>query len=244
MLLPWEGTKRMSIGEPGRTHLPRPYRHGTGPLAILCLLAISATLARATASQPSPWIELGSVSQVNFLWSIKAMPGEGPTGAGPLGAQRPCLLVAASWRTGQLEYHRSKYRQCAPASPLRRSGPPLIASAVQPSTGAPVRISAVGMIFAPAAHSVRITLADGKTELIRLRSFDPAKAPGTGGGRFSYIALTVHGAWCAERLVSLSASDKTLWDSGVDDYRCGAGGAPKFAGRSVLRTAQRRPQRR
>jgi hypothetical protein len=94
------------------------------------------------------------------------------------------------------------------------------------------------MIFAPAARSARITLADGKAELIHLRSFDPAKTPGSGLGHFSYAAFTVPGAWCAERLVSLSAGGKTLWDSGVDDYRCGVGGAPEFAARAPLRPSQ------
>jgi hypothetical protein len=221
----------MSIGEPGRTHLPRPSRLYAGALAILFLLALSATPVQATASKPSPWIELGGGSHRNFLWSIKAKSGEGPTGEGPLGTQRPCLLVAASWQTGQLEYHRSKYRQCAPASPLRRSGPPLIASAMQPSTEAAVQMSAVGMIFAPAARRVRVTLDGSRTKTIRLHTFDRVDAGAPGLGHFRYAAFDIHGAWCAERLVSLSGGGRMLWDSSVDDYRCGAGGPPKFAGR-------------
>jgi hypothetical protein len=86
-------------------------------------------------------------------------------------------------------------------------------------------MSAVGMIFAPAARRVRVTLAGGKTETIPLRDFDPAQGGAAGLGPFRYAAFAIHGTWCAERLVSLSGSGRTLWDSGIDEYVCGEDGA-------------------
>jgi hypothetical protein len=59
-----------------------------GALAVLCLLAVSTAHVAAAAPNPSHWIELGGGSDGNFLWSIKAKPGEGPTGEGPLGGRR------------------------------------------------------------------------------------------------------------------------------------------------------------
>jgi hypothetical protein len=140
-------------------------------------------------------------------------------------------LVAASWRSGPLEFHRSTYLECGPKVALSRTGPPLIASAAQPSSEAPVKMSAVGMIFAPAARRVRLTLPGGQTETLRLRKFDPAQADGVQLPPFRYAAFAIRAEWCAERLVSLSASGAVLWDSGVDDYACGSEGEPHFAAR-------------
>jgi hypothetical protein len=209
-----------------------PWRVSLSGLAALSLLALSAVTVMAAASRPSPWVELDSGSHGNFLWSVKAKLREGPMGEGPLGAQRPCLLVTASWQSSRLEYHRSKYRECAPGTALRRSGPPLVASGMQASTGAPAQISAVGMVFAPAARRVRVTFSGGNTKTIRLRNFDPAQTGDPALGRLRYAAFTVHGSWCAERIVSFGAGAAMLWDSGVDGYACGSGaeGPPHFEG--------------
>jgi hypothetical protein len=204
-----------------------------GTLALLCLLAVAAAPVLG-APKVGQWVELDKGSEgKNFFWSIKAKLGEGTTGRGSLGAQRPCLLVATTWRTGRLEYQRSKFRQCASASPLRRAGPPLIASGMQPSSGAARQFSAVGMIFALAARRVRLTLSGGRTKTIRLRDLDPAQRRAAGLGRLRYAAFAIRGEWCAERLVSLGAGGKILWDSAVDDYACGSEGEPHFAARGA-----------
>jgi hypothetical protein len=196
-------------------------------LAALGAFVVAAAFAASAISAPAgPWAKLGAEDRGSYHWSVKARTSAAAKG--------PCLLVAASWRSGPLEYHRSTYRECAPAAALRRSGPPLIASGAQPSTGASVQMTAIGMIFAPAARSARITFAGGRTETIRLLKFDPAQAGTPELGRFRYAAFAVHGTWCAERLVSLGASGGVLWDSGVDDYDCGSGGEPHFSRRLSL----------
>jgi hypothetical protein len=193
-------------------------------IGLLGVLALSAPFAApAISASHGPWARLAAEDRGSYQWSVKA----GASAA----AKRPCLLVAASLRTGPLEYHRSAYRECAPTAALSRTGPPLIASAAQPSTGPSVKMSAIGMIFSPAARRVRITLAGGRTETIRLRRFEPAHARGIELPPFRYAAFAIRGEWCAERLVSLGASGAVLWDSGIDDYACGSEGEPQFAAR-------------
>ena len=193
-------------------------------LGLFGVLVLSAAFAApAPCATDRPWVKLGAEDRGSYRWSVKARSSAATKG--------PCLLVAAIWRSGPLEYHRSSYRECALAGALRRTGPPLIASAAQASTRGSVRLSAIGMIFSPAARHVRITLAGGRTETVRLRGFEPVHARGIELPSFRYAAFPIHGAWCAERLVSLSASDAVLWDSGVDDYACGSQGNPHFAAR-------------
>jgi hypothetical protein len=201
-------------------------RAGKGILGVISALALGAGIAAPAISAPSgSWAELGAEDRGSYRWSVKA----GPSAA----AQGPCLIVAASWRSGPLEYRRSSDRECAAASALRRSGPPLIAVGAQPSTRAPAKISAVGMLFGLAARRLRITFAGGRTETILLRRLDSAQADAAHLRPFRYAAFAIRGEWCAERLVSLSAGGRVLWDSGVDGYRCGSGGEPQFAAREA-----------
>ena len=74
---------------------------------------------------------------------------------------RPCLMVGTAWRTNPFELHRSHYRSCAAGGGLDPSQPPVIAIGVQPSTGSPVGMTAVGMIVAPGVRHVRAVLRDG-----------------------------------------------------------------------------------
>jgi len=158
-----------------------------------------------------------------YLWEVKAKRKDG---AGQAGAQQPCLLVGTTWEVGPFDYRRSRYRACAGGEGhLTAADPPLIATGVQPSSGESVDMTAVGMIFAPAARRVRITLSDGSQETIRLHRFSRRQARSARLSRFEYAAFAIHGLWCAERVVSLSATGGTLWDSGTDGFTCGADGS-------------------
>ena len=86
-------------------------------------------------------------------------------------------------------------------------------------------MTAVGMLFAPAARKVRITLSDGRQETIQLHRFTQRQARSARLNRFEYAAFATRGLWCAERMVSLSATGKVLWDSGTDGFSCGADGS-------------------
>lgn len=192
-------------------------------LSLLVVLVLGAAFAApANSALSSSWAKLGAEDRESYRWSVKVRANDAAKG--------PCLLVAASWRSGPLEFHRSTYRECASPAVLGRYGSPLIASATQQSAGASVQMSAVGMIFAPATRRVRITLAGGRTETIHLRRFEPSHARGAELPSFRYAAFAIRGEWCAERLVSLGASGAALWDSGLDDYECGVDDDPHFAG--------------
>lgn len=190
-------------------------------LAGALLLPLVAGVAMASAQPTSPeTIGLGGGRLGEYLWNVEAMRQDGGQGTGPGGAQRPCLLVGTKWQVGPLNFRRSRNRECAGASELTATGPPLTAAGAQPSTGGHPRLTAVGMIFAPAARRVRVGLAGGRWMTINLHAPNPAQAHEAGLERFRYAAFAVHGAWCVERMVSEGSSGRVLWDSGVDGYTC------------------------
>lgn len=183
-------------------------------LPVSLILPVLAATAFAARPADSPWVGLGGGKSGDYLWAVKAKRPEGPAGAGPSGAQRPCLVVGTLWRVSRFSYHRNKNRQCVDADDsLDPHQAPLVASGAQPSNGGPAELTAVGMIFAPTARRVRVTLCDGDEETIRLDELPASQASSAKLGRFSYAAFAVHGEWCAERLISEGVSGRVLWDS-------------------------------
>jgi hypothetical protein len=91
---------------------------------------------------------------------------------------------------------------------------------MQPTGSRGAKLSSVGMLFAPAVRAVRVTLAGGRSKTIALPSLSPRQARDSGLGRLRYTGFVIHGTWCVERLVSLSAARRALWDSGTDEYDC------------------------
>jgi hypothetical protein len=91
-------------------------------------------------------------------------------------------------------------------------------------------MTAVGMIFAPAVRQVQITLSSGREEVVHLHKFSHRQAHSARLSRFEYAAFATRGLWCAERMISLGATGRTLWDSGTDGFPCGAegSGGPSF----------------
>ncbi len=203
--------------------------------AMLALTAVFAFGASAVASSTDPWTGLDSGRVGEYYWEVKAKRQPG-AGSGRVAAHRPCLLVGTTWELGPFNYRRSRFRACAGAKGhLTAADPPLLATGVQPSSGDRVKMTAVGMIFAPAVRRVRVTLADGREQTIHLDRFSAKQARTSRLSRFKYAAFAIRGLWCAERLVSQSAAGKTLWDSGTDELGCsgngskGSAGSPEFA---------------
>jgi hypothetical protein len=197
-------------------------------LVVLGVLCFAATASGAsTSSLEGRWLGLGGGDVGAFHWSVEAKRSDG---AGPRAKRSPCLLVGTTWRTGPYSYRRSQSRQCAGASGLSPTDAPLVARGVQPSSGESARLTAVGMIFAPAVRRLRATMPDGSTKTLRLSRLRDSDAQAAGLAPFRYAAFTAHGEWCAERLVAEAASGRVLWDSGDDGYACGDSGPPRFAG--------------
>ena len=185
-------------------------------IACLSLFAIATAAPASSAPPPGPWFGLDSGRVGDYQWSVKAR-------------QRPCLLVGTSQQVGPYSYRKSKYRACAGSTThLATSEPPLIAASMQPTSAATAEITAVGMIVAPTARRVRITLSNGQRATIPLEKPTTAQASASMLGRFRYAAFAVRGSWCPERIVSQDAAGRTLWDSGTDSYRCNPDGAPNF----------------
>lgn len=189
---------------------------------MLALVGAGATVAQGAAPRQASWVELASGRAGQYVWSVGV---HRPRGATAGTAARPCLSVTALWRLSRFSYRRTRYRDCAQGpGRLTAADGPVIASAGQPSDSALPKITAVGMVFAPAVRRVRITLAGGRQKTIRLQTLSRVQARESGLGRLRYAAIVVRGTWCAERLVGQGASGKALWDSGTDQYACRARG--------------------
>jgi hypothetical protein len=187
-------------------------------VACVSLFAIAAAAPASSASQTGSWFGLDSGRVGDYQWSVKAR-------------QRPCLLVGTSQQVGPFSYRKSKYRACAGSSTrLATSEPPLIATSVAPTSATAADITAVGIVVAPAARRVLITLSNGRTAAISLNPASPARASAANRRQFRYAAFAARGWWCPERIVSQDAAGKTLWDSGTDGYTCSPGQPPNFSG--------------
>jgi hypothetical protein len=192
--------------------------------ALLGLFVFLGARAASAAPATRAWEGLDKGRVSDYLWEVKAMRRQG-TG-GRAGAQRPCLLVATTWELGPFNYRRSRFRACTgPAGRLVAAEAPLVATSVQPSSGTTVDMTAVGMIFAPAVSRVQVTLSDGRVQTVHLQKLKPSQARSAHLDRFEYAAFAFRGLWCAERMVSESATGRVLWDSGTDAFSCGADGS-------------------
>jgi hypothetical protein len=186
-------------------------------LAVLAFLAMTALPASGEAPGDTPWVGLGAGRMGDVLWAVKVAPPSGSQArAGQPHAHRPCLLVGTKWELGRYDYRRSNYQRCFAASArLSPTEAPLIVSGAQASGGMQVKLTAVGMVFAPAARRVQVTLDDGSETTIPLRRLSPSEERKAGVGRFRYAAFAVRGSWSVARIVARSASGRALWDSGV-----------------------------
>ena len=213
-----------------RVSLRLPRGRWAAPLIALFLLAATAVPTVAAAPNATPWIGLASGRIGDYLWSVQTTHPAGRAGAGAQGAQRPCLMVGTTWELGPYNYRRSKYKACAGVSGrLTASEPPVIATSVEPVSGASVEMTAVGMMVAPTVRSIQVTRPDGRRQTIHLDRLTAPQAHAARLGRFRYAAFAEHGLWCAERLVTQDAAGRTLWDSGTDGYACGEDGSTTFA---------------
>jgi hypothetical protein len=204
----------------------RTLHRGAALLVAATLMSSAAASAGAVGHEAGSWLGLVAGHVGEYRWSVETRR---PAGDGHQAARRPCLLVGTIWRIGAFDYQRSKNRECTDSAALSPTGPPLVAIGTQPSTGAPVKITAIGMIAAPAVRRIRVTFGDGSKRTIRLAALNPLQKRKAGLGSLRYAGFAIRGEWCAERLVAESASGRTLWDSGTDGYPCADSAPPRFA---------------
>jgi hypothetical protein len=142
-------------------------------------------------------------------WSVKvARP------AGSSAARRPCLQVGTKRERSRFEYERSQYQGCVDRSThLAATQSPLIVTGAQATAGMKVSLTAVGMVASPAARRVQVTYEDGRQATIRLQDPSSAQRQEAGLAHFRYAAFAIPGTWSVQRVVTESASGRTLWDS-------------------------------
>jgi hypothetical protein len=188
-------------------------------------LAILALMSTPAVAGEGPWIEVAGGEREDFSWSVEARSPDGRADAGSLGARRPCVRVVAKWWLGPYAFNRSRYRSCAEApGPLSAADPPLIATGMQPARAGRAGLSSVGILLAPAVRRLRVTAGGGISRTLPLHSLHARRGRAGGLGRLRYAAFVVRGTWCAERLVSLGAAGRVLWDSGPTEHECPTAG--------------------
>jgi hypothetical protein len=184
---------------------------------VLIVCAFGTTASSDARPDPDVLTVLGEGGSGNFEWSVKLGHQSGAPGAGRQGAERPCLIATTIWQVDRFSYFRSRSRSCVHLPDrLTRFEAPLLVSGGQPSNGAPVRRSAVGMVFAPEVERVQVKLCDGREEAIRLDPMTPAQSRQARVARFRYAVFSVPGEWCAGRIVSRDRTGRPLWDSDLD----------------------------
>ena len=153
----------------------------------------------------------------DVLWSVRVSRPDGSTRQGHLAARQPCLQVGTKWELNRFDYRRSQYEGCVDASShLTATAAPLVVSGGQASSLDNVKLTAVGMIFAPAARRVQVAFGDGTRETIPLRASSPSQEREARLGHFRYAAFAVRGRWSVERMASQSSSGRTLWENSAE----------------------------
>jgi hypothetical protein len=213
---------RCSNSCPPATAGSRATIHGSLAALLIGLLAATFAAPPPAAAKSGPWISLETGTTGAYNWSVKVKDLSSSRDSG-LGPPRPCVLVGASSRVQGLSFLRSSSRQCTePSDPFTATSAPLIATAGQPSDRPSAKLTAIGMIFAAPVHRVQIAQDGGHLTTIHLRRISAGDARTAGLPPLRYAAFTVHGTWCAERLVSFDAAGVKLWDSGRGEYSCPA----------------------
>jgi len=182
-------------------------------LVALCLSPALPGSASAFDSQGWGLLEGGDVGE--YRWTVKAKREGGSGQAGPRGGRPPCIMVGVKHEHGPFSYRRVRFRTCAerPGSLRPTDGPLIATSSITGSDGRP-GVTAVGTLAAPTVRRLRVTLAGGKVETVRLQPLSRGQASSTRLGRTRYAAFSVRGLWSAERVIAFSRSNRILWDSG------------------------------
>jgi hypothetical protein len=191
-----------------------------GALAIaLIVIAFGAVTDSAYAtSSPGPArvdfrtssATLGSGEIEGDSWSA-AVSGPHGSGTDEAGAKdRPCLSVQAERFGGG-----GATSTCTFSQSLTPAGGGLWVTTSEPDQAeTATAMTAVAMVFAPAAAYVKATLRDGTVETIGLGRLTQAQARAAGLKRLRYTAFATTGAWCMARLESFDRGGQSLWRSG------------------------------
>jgi hypothetical protein len=196
-------------------------------LIVVALVAVTDS-AYATSSPGSVQVAfrtspatLGSGEIGGDHWSASV---SGPQGSGkdePGADDRPCISVTAERFGGG-----GSTATCTFSQSLTPGGGGIWVTTSEPNQAeTETAMTAIAMVLAPAAASVKATLRDGTTETIGLRKLTQAQGKAAGLKRLRYAAFATAGAWCMARLESFDRGGHRLWWSGdLSKKACPLGG--------------------
>jgi hypothetical protein len=187
-------------------------------LSLIMLGLLACCGGFAVGASQEGWVPVEEGSNGPYRWWVE-ISRSAETGSTAL--DQPCLLVGNLMHAGRFSLHRSVYRTCTRGSVhLSPGGPPLVATAQQPSNGARVKMTTVAMVFSPPVRRVRAQLATGLKAAIPLTRLSARTAHAAGLARLRYAAFAVPGTWCAKSLIAQSATGETLWEGGPIGAGC------------------------
>jgi hypothetical protein len=81
-------------------------------------------------------------------------------------------------------------------------------------------MTVIGIVSTAPAREVRLVFSDGTEAASPLRDLTSAVFSAAGQGRIRYAVLTLPGDHCIERLVTLSAGGRALWEGAPAGHSC------------------------
>ena len=179
--------------------------------ALLALLVLACpSLALADTSSPAP-TSLGIGQHGSYSWSVKASRLVGP---------RPCVSVAITHRHGPFSYDRSRFHECADASPgLTRTAPPLLVGGIHLG-GDGSRMTVYGILASAGTRTVRATLSDGLEAARVSARLAPVALRASRAGDLRFAVIVLPGRHCIERLAAEGPRGKVLWQGTPTDHAC------------------------
>jgi len=182
------------------------------PLAAIC---VGLLVPGAATASDRGWGVLENGRLGDYHWTVKAKREGGPA-VGSSASRSPCLLVGVERELGPFNVRRVRFRSCAQDSGrLAPTDAPLITSGSMLTRGTEPELTAVGMVVPAAVRGVRVSLAEGGWRTIEVQRLSRQQTSRTGLGRVRYAAFSLRGPWEAQRVMTISAGGRVLWDSGV-----------------------------
>jgi hypothetical protein len=155
-------------------------------------------------------VVIGSGEIASDSWAASVGREDGAAQAKRVAQLQPCLSLSSERFNGG-----EGGETCTFGARLTPEGGALWITTSEPNQAeTETAMSAVAMVFAPVAASVKATLVGGRVETIGLRRLTSEQARTAGLGRLRYAAFATAGTWCVARLESFDRAGHGLWRSG------------------------------
>lgn len=169
-------------------------------IAFLCI----ATAVMAAPSGHHP-VSLGKGKIGRYQWNVTATRD-----GGPRGGQRPCVVVSLR-DPNPTNYPPGLSSQgySSVCSSLGASRAPNIVSAE--FGDGPTKATAVGLVFAPSIHVVRLDLGTAGEREFRLRQLNREQVQTAGIRSLRYVSFALSGSLCVRRVIGYGGSNNEIY---------------------------------